>query len=111
MGKPTLPRVLLPRTGRQGRVADPTGQTEESPSRGLAGTFDVKSAARIAKHAAYRYLDSPIEELRPLIARVEGFVARLRVPRHPVLHRGGGALRPPTSLSWGMWCDGSRAAC
>jgi uncharacterized protein (DUF427 family) len=44
-----------------------TGASEHSPSRGDATVFDVKVSRKTAEAAALRYLDSPIEDLRPLV--------------------------------------------
>jgi uncharacterized protein (DUF427 family) len=46
-------------------VAD--GTTEHSPSRGEAVVYDVKAGTGIAKRAARRFPDSPIEELREAV--------------------------------------------
>ena len=46
----------------------PTDHTKRSPSRGTAEVFDVKSNRHTAEQAAYRHTDSPIEELRDMVA-------------------------------------------
>ena len=45
-----------------------TGETRRSPSRGDAQLFDIRVGDRVAPGAAYRYADSPLEELRELVA-------------------------------------------
>jgi uncharacterized protein (DUF427 family) len=51
-----------------GDVADgafvPTGTETRSPSRGTASHFTIKAGGKEAVDAAWRYADSPIEELR-----------------------------------------------
>ncbi|MFN2389316.1 MAG: DUF427 domain-containing protein [Actinomycetota bacterium] len=44
-----------------------TGETKRSPSRGEAQYFHVKVGAATAHNAAWRYPDSPIEQLRDLV--------------------------------------------
>jgi uncharacterized protein (DUF427 family) len=50
-------------------VADlvPTSHTERSPSRGEASYYDVKVSRAVAENGAWRYNDSPIDELRDLV--------------------------------------------
>ena len=45
-----------------------TGETRRSPSRGDAMLFTVATTSRTAEGAAYRHLDSPVEELREHVA-------------------------------------------
>src|SRR5207248_3787636 len=45
-----------------------TGETRRSPSRGDAQVFDVRVGDRIAPAAAYRHTESPLAELRDLVA-------------------------------------------
>ena len=45
----------------------PTGEIDHSPSRGDAQIFDVKVAGAVARGAARRYPDSPLEPLRELV--------------------------------------------
>jgi uncharacterized protein (DUF427 family) len=45
----------------------PTGRTERSPSRGTAERLDVEIGDANAADGAWRYPDSPIEELRELV--------------------------------------------
>jgi uncharacterized protein (DUF427 family) len=45
-----------------------TGQTRRSPSRGDADLYDVRVGARVVSGAAYRHVNSPLAELRDLIA-------------------------------------------
>jgi uncharacterized protein (DUF427 family) len=44
-----------------------SGETKSSPSRGDAELLDVKVNGALVHHAAHRYPDSPIEELRSLV--------------------------------------------
>jgi uncharacterized protein (DUF427 family) len=44
-----------------------TGETKRSPSRGDGRLFTVKAGGREAVDAAWRYEDSPVEELRDLV--------------------------------------------
>jgi len=44
------------------------GETTRSPSRGEATRFDITVGDNTTKNAAYRHLDSPVEELRDLVA-------------------------------------------
>jgi uncharacterized protein (DUF427 family) len=66
--KPYYPVYYFPENDVRMELLSPTGDTTRSPSRGIGELFDVKSARRVAEKAAYRYPDSPLEELRPLIA-------------------------------------------
>jgi uncharacterized protein (DUF427 family) len=65
---PHFPVYYFPEQDVRVELLTATGRTQKSPSRGIAHYFDVKSARKVAEHAAYRYPDSPVEELRPLIA-------------------------------------------
>jgi uncharacterized protein (DUF427 family) len=65
---PYFPVYYFPEGDVRMELLTPAGDTDRSPSRGTAEYFDVKSANRIAQHAAYRYPDSPVEELRGLVA-------------------------------------------
>jgi uncharacterized protein (DUF427 family) len=65
-----------------------TGATERSPSRGEAAVYDVAVGGAVAKAAARRYQDSPIEELRGLVrldwdAMTEWFEEDEPVYTHP----------------------------
>ena len=44
------------------------GETTRSPSRGEATRFDITVGESTTTNAAYRHLDSPVEELRDLVA-------------------------------------------
>ena len=70
--KPYFPTYYFPDEDVRTELLTLTGDTDRSPSRGTAEFFDVKSGRRVAEHAAYRYSDSPIEELRKHIAFVWG---------------------------------------
>jgi uncharacterized protein (DUF427 family) len=45
----------------------PSGHTERSPSRSEAEFFDVKVRSHVAENGAWRYPQSPMEELRGLV--------------------------------------------
>jgi uncharacterized protein (DUF427 family) len=70
--KPYFPVYYFPEDDVRMELLTPAGDGDRSPSRGAAEYFDVKSARRVAEHAAYRYSDSPMEELRTHIAFVWG---------------------------------------
>ena len=63
---PYYPAYYLPRDDVLARL-EPSGRTEHSPSRGEATFYDVHLGDEVAKDAAWAYLDSPMEELRPLV--------------------------------------------
>ncbi len=63
---PYYPAYYLPRDDVLARL-EPSGRTEHSPSRGEATFYDVHIGDEVAKDAAWAYLDSPMEELRPLV--------------------------------------------
>jgi uncharacterized protein (DUF427 family) len=65
---PNYPVYYFPLADVRADLLDPTGETRHSPSRGEAQLFDVRVGDRIAPAAAYRYPDSPLEELRELVA-------------------------------------------
>jgi uncharacterized protein (DUF427 family) len=46
----------------------PNGETTRSPSRGDATRYDITVGDSLARDAAYRHLDSPVHELRDLVA-------------------------------------------
>jgi uncharacterized protein (DUF427 family) len=66
--KPYYPTYYFPEADARLDAFVPTGHTKRSPSRGTAEVFDVKSSRRNAEQAAYRHSDSPIEELRMMVA-------------------------------------------
>lgn len=68
--KPYYPVYYFPESDVRTELLTPTDHTERSPSRGTARFFTVKGSDRTAERAAYRYVDSPIEGLRDLIAFV-----------------------------------------
>jgi len=65
---PYFPTYYFPEEDVRMELLTSAGNADRSPSRGTPEYFDVKSARRVAERAAYRYPDSPIEELRPLVA-------------------------------------------
>jgi uncharacterized protein (DUF427 family) len=65
---PSYPVYYFPLADVRADLLDATGEVRHSPSRGNAQLFDVRAGDRIASGAAYRYPDSPIEELRDLVA-------------------------------------------
>jgi len=69
---PYFPVYYFPERDVRMELLTPTGDGDRSPSRGTPTLFDVKSANRVAEHAAYQYPDSPIEELRGYVAFVWG---------------------------------------
>jgi uncharacterized protein (DUF427 family) len=66
--KPYYPTYYFPEADVAMNSLVPTGHTTRSPSRGDAEVFDVRSPRSTAEHAAYRHSESPIEELRAMIA-------------------------------------------
>ncbi len=65
--KPYYPTYFFPADDVLASLT-PTGETISSPSRGEAEVLTVSTASAKAEAAAYRYPDSPIEELRDLVA-------------------------------------------
>lgn len=65
---PSYPTYYFPLADVRGDVLQATGETRHSPSRGDAQVFDLRVGDRVAPAAAYRYPDSPFEELRGLVA-------------------------------------------
>jgi uncharacterized protein (DUF427 family) len=63
---PYYPAYYLPASDVRATLI-PTGETKHSPSRGEGEILHVKVATATAEHAALRYPDSPIEELRDLV--------------------------------------------
>ena len=66
--KPAYPVYYFPSADVRTDLLHPTGETRCSPSRGHAQLFDIRVGDRVAAGAAYRHADSPIEELRDLVA-------------------------------------------
>jgi uncharacterized protein (DUF427 family) len=63
---PYYPAYYLPEEDIKATLV-PTGRVERSPSRGEAHYYDVKVAGQVAPEAAWRYPESPFEELRGLV--------------------------------------------
>jgi uncharacterized protein (DUF427 family) len=63
---PYFPTYYLPVADVAAELA-PTGEVHRSPSRGDGTVYDVRIGDITAPGAATRYLDSPLEELRPLV--------------------------------------------
>ena len=66
--KPFYPTYYFPVDDVRMDLVAETGETRRSPSRGTATRYAVGAGGREIADAAYRYPDSPIEELRDLIA-------------------------------------------
>ncbi len=66
--KPYYPVYYFPADDVRGDLLTATGETQRSPSRGDATLYTVATAAKKAEGAAYRHLDSPVEELRDHVA-------------------------------------------
>jgi uncharacterized protein (DUF427 family) len=66
--QPNYPVYYFPLDDVRSDLLHPTGETRHSPSRGDAQLCDVRVGDRVAPAAAYRYADSPLEELRDLVA-------------------------------------------
>ena len=66
--KPYYPTYYIPVSDIADGVLEPNGSTTSSPSRGPATVYDVRSGGAVAEGAAYRHLDSPIEEIRDAVA-------------------------------------------
>jgi uncharacterized protein (DUF427 family) len=64
---PYYPAYYFPVDDVRADALEPDGGTVHSPSRGDASTFTVSAGGKSAPEAAWRYEDSPIEELRDLI--------------------------------------------
>jgi uncharacterized protein (DUF427 family) len=65
---PNYPTYYFPIADVRDDLLHATGETRRSPSRGDAHVFDVRVGERIAPGAAYRHTESPLEELRELVA-------------------------------------------
>ncbi len=66
--KPYYPTYYFPEADVRTELLEPSDHVTRSPSRGDAHHFAVKGGARRAEHAAYRHPESPVEELRGLVA-------------------------------------------
>jgi len=66
--RPYYPVYYFPLDDVRADSLTATGETKRSPSRGNADLFDVTSSRHTAERAAYRHADSPIEELREMVA-------------------------------------------
>ena len=64
---PYYPAYYFPVDDVRADALQPDGGTVHSPSRGDATTFTVTAGGKSVPEAAWRYEDSPIEELRDLI--------------------------------------------
>ena len=65
--KPYYPVYYFPVAAVRAELT-PTGETKRSPSRGEATLYTVSTSGAKAVGAAYRHLDSPVEELRDYVA-------------------------------------------
>jgi uncharacterized protein (DUF427 family) len=63
---PYYPAYYIPASDVRADLV-PAARVERSASRGQASYFDVKVAGAVAPEAAWRYAESPIEELRDLV--------------------------------------------
>ena len=66
--RPTYPTYYFPIADVRTDLVHDTGETRHSPSRGDATLFDVRVGERVAPAAAYRHVDSPLVELREMVA-------------------------------------------
>lgn len=64
---PYYPTYYFPVEDLAADLLVPTGESERSPSRGVAEIYDVKGSRRTAEGAARRYPDSPMPALRELV--------------------------------------------
>jgi uncharacterized protein (DUF427 family) len=65
---PHYPVYYFPLADVRTDLLHATDEVRQSPSRGDAHLFDVRVGDRVASAAAYRHTESPIEELRELVA-------------------------------------------
>jgi len=65
---PSYPTYYFPLADVRVDLLHATGETRRSPSRGDAHLYDARVGDRVAPAAAYRHADSPIDDLRELIA-------------------------------------------
>jgi uncharacterized protein (DUF427 family) len=61
---PSYPQYYIPLTDVAPGALKETGTTTHSPSRGTAVHFSVHGGDRVAEDAAWRYADSPLDDLR-----------------------------------------------
>jgi uncharacterized protein (DUF427 family) len=66
--RPQYPTYYFPLADVRTDLLHATGTTRHSPSRGDATQYDVRVDDRVAPAAAYRYAESPLAEIRELIA-------------------------------------------
>jgi uncharacterized protein (DUF427 family) len=66
--QPAYPVYYFPVEDVRADVLHATGATRRSPSRGDAHLYDIRVGERVAPSAAYRHVDSPLVELRGLVA-------------------------------------------
>jgi uncharacterized protein (DUF427 family) len=66
--KPYYPVYFFPEADVRLDLLTATGETRRSPSRGPATLYTVATTSRKAEGAAYRHIDSPVEELRDHVA-------------------------------------------
>ncbi len=66
--KPYYPTYYFPKADVLEGALKETGETRRSPSRGDAVIYTVLAGGRQADQAAYAYPESPVEELRDLVA-------------------------------------------
>ncbi len=64
---PYYPAYYLPVGDVRAELLSPSDRTEHSPSQGDAQYFTLTVGDAVAKDAAWRYPDSPIEDLRELV--------------------------------------------
>jgi uncharacterized protein (DUF427 family) len=65
--KPYYPTYYVPLADLRSEALEPSGETRHSPSRGTGDLYHVRVGDTVAKGAALRFADSPIEELRELV--------------------------------------------
>jgi uncharacterized protein (DUF427 family) len=66
--QPSYPTYYFPVVDVRTELMHANGETRRSPSRGDATLYDVRVGDRVAVSAAYRHAESPLEELRDLVA-------------------------------------------
>ncbi len=66
--KPYYPTYYFPQADVRSELLTATGTRQRSPSRGEAQFYTVKGSDRQAEDAAYAHPDSPVAELRDLVA-------------------------------------------
>jgi uncharacterized protein (DUF427 family) len=64
---PYYPTYYFPAADVRSELLEPDASVQESPSLGEARTFTVTAGAKQAPRAAFRYEDSPVEQLREMI--------------------------------------------